>query len=55
MSILSVGLGSIHFTVLAHDLLLGPYPFVCFVKEYASCGNLDFGFGQQRPFTENQM
>lgn len=30
------------FTVLAHDFLFGAYPFACFVKEYASCGNLDF-------------
>lgn len=43
------------FTVLVCDFFLGAYPFACFIKENASSGNLDFGFGKQLPFAENQM
>ena len=41
--------------VLSCDFLLGAYPFACFVKEYASCGNLHIRLREQLPFTENQM
>ena len=43
------------FSVLIGNLFLGAYPLARFIKEHASGGNLDFGFGEKRPFAENQM
>lgn len=41
--------------ILVCDFLLGAYPFACFIKENTSSSNLDFGFGKQLSFAENQM
>ena len=43
------------FSVLIGNPFLGAYPLARFIKEHASGGNLDFGFGQKRTFAENQM
>ena len=44
-----------YLSVLIGNLFLGAYPLTCFIKENASGGSLDFRFGQERPFAENQM
>ena len=55
LSLFDNGTAFSYLPVLTCDFLLGAYPLACFVKEYASCGNLHIRLREQLPFTENQM
>ena len=55
LSLFDNGTAFSYLPVLTCDFLLGAYPLACFVKEYASCGNLHIRLRKQLPFAENQM